>query len=305
MASTYAYTKYNVGKINCLRVSYCSIPFAKFDADVQAKIRLTISRYNSQLMGRDMDEEIQLLMWVLKRTDMFKELNIDPHGYIIKVREGTNYRFSVRCDISTIYFEDFDLWRVRNIPAHVSTSTLYHTSPYSHITELYPSYGGRTTNHSVYCDPRIYCTSEPTTGGGWPLLRGDSAIAAIHDLERLSLTNKDRAKELLIKWLAHTEDLTIYTFPRGSHKLYWDPETPTGNVFYINTYDPIDVKRISSDNLVTYDYIHDKGSFLMRTFMDKNPDIRDAAKRRANMKKLTFENNRLIIRGPKWSREFV
>ena len=302
--ATYAYTRYNVGRINCLRVSFCTVPFAKFTPELQAKIRATISRYNSGLMADlDMDAEIQLLLWVMKQSEFFTDLSIGRHEFIIKVRPNSTQRFGVRCDIDKVIFEDFDLWRVRNIPAMVRSDKLYHTSPFAGVKELIPSYGGRIKNHSVYCDPRVYCTSEPTTAGGWPLLRGASAEQALRNIEKMCVTNKDQALHYLVKWLAHSEDLYIYEMPKAGHKVYLDPETPTGTVFYINTEKNIPVKLTSSDDKINYEYLHSKAPMLVRAFMDSHPEIQTLARAKAAEKQI--KTKRMSVPAAKWVPEYL
>ena len=257
--------------VRAYHIDRLTVDGSNLGGELWREVERAVSQYNANL-ATNKDPAIQVLLHVLKMSKFWDDTGFDRNNFIIKVQEN-GQRFTVELQGGNIVFRDFDIWDPKAIK-YRPTTDLYHTSYIDHLKYLNPSMGGIGT-HSIYNSPRIYLTAYPTTAGGWSLLKR-YAGPAIQNLAQIIKTDPSKVLKLLVKWIAHGQDLYIYKLNIRPTEVYLDPETVQDksepNVYYINTQDLIPVQKIDPIEVVDYEFFFQ--SPILRPFMLAHPEIR-------------------------------
>ena len=256
--------------VRAYHIDRLTIDGSKLGGELWREVEHAVSLYNANLTTNK-DPAIQVLLHVLKMSDFWDRERFDRDTFIIKVQES-GQRFTVELVGGNIVFRDLDIWSPKAIKFRPTTD-LYHTPYINNLKYLNPSMGGLGT-HSIYCEPRIYCTSFPTTAGDWPLFKKD-AWNAVKGLEMWIKKDPQKALKFIVKWIAHGQDLYIYKLNVRPTEVYLDPEAVqdkgSPNVYYINSQDSIPVQKVDPDAVVDYEFLAQ--SPILRSFMDQHPEI--------------------------------
>lgn len=244
------------------------------------------------------EEYLALLISGIKRSYLWKTVFHGCNAFVI-IKQENGERLTTETQPDCVILKNFNMYGYKEKGFHVN-KPLYHTSPISGIKRLHPSIGARNKNHSIYDTMRIYCTTTPTSAGGWPLLIGNESELAVKSIEKaITEGKKDWAIKYIAKWVVKSETLHIYEMPKMFTSLYPDHEIEQsmdkeGMVFYIKTNKPIPVKEIvNTSRKVNLDYLKSKP--ILGDFIKENiGNIKQEMKSRLSEEKSRLGNFKLL-----------